>query len=256
MTNKRTLDALKAKIRRCVLVWEASKKLDANALFGRAPQGRGHAEGWRTTRVPARQRKRLRGAGRRALGPETGFTLYQWLVDTVHNLCSRLSRTMVTEKAKCIAAQVSVKYEAEGRVEKLPKITSNWVSGTFKEWAVTSRVITIQYKLAMTKVCPRILRFYRNLWRRQQAWLIFYRDYLFRVCSIDQTPFYFNSVGCEPTLALKGAKKIKVVEDFCATRARITGLCVSYSYHLGYSPETGLENYPSMCVCTKNETGG
>ena len=114
MTNKRTLDALKAKIRRCVLVWEASKKLDANALFGRVPQGRGHAEGWRTTRVPDRQRKRLRGAGRRALGPEIGFTLYQWLVDTVHNLCSRLSRTMVTEKAKCIAAQVSVKYEADG----------------------------------------------------------------------------------------------------------------------------------------------
>ena len=44
----------------------------------------------------------------------------------------------------------------------------------------------------------------------------------FRVVSFDQKPFWFNSVGSEATLSLKGSRGVQVVENMCATRERWT----------------------------------
>ena len=95
---------VKEKVRRCVDIYETSLRPTAKYDFGRVGRGRGHAEGWKTDHVPAKVRKRLRGAGRKAMSLELEFELYQWLVDTVGNLCSRVTRPMLAAQAKVLRA--------------------------------------------------------------------------------------------------------------------------------------------------------
>ena len=93
--SKKEIAALKSKVRRCVDTYTASKEASSSYLFGKVGRGRGHATGWRTNHVPSNVRKRLRGGGRKAKSEEIGFCLYQFLVDTVDNLCCRLTRGML-----------------------------------------------------------------------------------------------------------------------------------------------------------------
>ena len=58
----------------------------------------------------------------------------------------------------------------------------------------------------------------------------------FRVVSFDQKPFWFNSVGSEATLSLKGARGVQVVENMCATRERWTFMSTACSWPVTSPP--------------------
>ena len=61
--------------------------------------GRGRTHCNRTTQVVPKNRRRRVGGGRRVTAPEIGYELFQWVVDTIFNLKTRINGTMLMHQA-------------------------------------------------------------------------------------------------------------------------------------------------------------
>ncbi len=97
-TVRKEIARLKALCKRCRKIFLAEDKIRGELAVG---AGRGQ-QGFRSSRVLLDHRKRAKGGGRHIKCPQLGYELYQWTVDTIDNLKSRLHGWVLTEQAKVI----------------------------------------------------------------------------------------------------------------------------------------------------------
>ena len=101
-TDRKETDRLKALCKRCRQIFLEEEKIVAELRVG---PGRGR-QGFRSSRTLLDQRKRKKGGGRKITCPELGYELFQWTVDTINNLKSRLFGWMLTEQARIIKQDI------------------------------------------------------------------------------------------------------------------------------------------------------
>ena len=191
-TDRKENDRLKALCKRCRQIFLQEEKIVAELRVG---PGRGR-QGFRSSRTLLDQRKRKKGGGRKITCPELGYELFQWTVDTINNLKSRLFGWMLTEQARIIKQDIETYCEAHGVPCKLPVVGSGFLHRWRLEWGITQRAVTIVYKVPWKDVVTRVGIGLRNNIRVRVLWERMFPGVPFRVITFDQKPVWFNSNGC------------------------------------------------------------
>ena len=135
--------------------------------------------------------------------PAIGAELFQWLVDTIFNMQSRISPSLLKQQAKVIAKS----YENLHPGVALPNIDGTWMRRWRRQYGVAVRSVNLRYKVSRSKLKSRIGVMLRNNTRLRPLHEKLLGFGKLRVLSMDQKPFLFNSVGSKSTFALRGAKK-------------------------------------------------
>ena len=129
-------------------------------LLGKKPMQLRAARSRNTRSKPVKlqHRKRDFGAGRPILGADIGYELYQWVVDNVRHIKSRLKNCLLLAQAEVLKADFiefhRQLHESNGTLFdeqklRLPVLNSAWISAWRKEWRVSWRARTIIYKVAL-----------------------------------------------------------------------------------------------------------
>ena len=191
-TDRKETDRLKALCKRCRQIFLEEEKIVAELRVG---PGRGR-QGFRSSCTLLHHRRRKKGGGRKIMCPELGYELFQWTVDTINNLKSRLFGWMLTEQAHIIKQDIETYCEAHGVPCKLPEVNPGFLHRWRLEWGITQRAVTIVYKVPWRDVVTRVGIGLRNNIRVRVLWERMFPGVPFRVITFDQKPVWFNSNGC------------------------------------------------------------
>ena len=205
----------------------------AGGALPAAARGRGRF-GTRVDPVPTHRRCKALGGGRKSTMPSIGFELFHWFVDTVDNLASRLSPQLMLNQAFVIREDLRERAEREGLPFGPPCLNYCWMGRWRREFGVSRRLVTCQYKISHKLLLLRTGVFWRNNIRLRA----FHRAVCrknglpsaeLRMKHIDQKPLWMNTAGSSATLAMKGSKSVRVKENHQATRERFTYMTVADS---------------------------
>ena len=227
---------LKNTVRRCRSTYVTS----LTKPVGQGSRGRGRQRGSRCGTVPFKKRRNMPGPTGQERCPEIGFELYQWLIDTIFSVKSRLPAPLAKQQALMIRKTLQTQLQNAGRHDViLPTINNCWMHRWRVDYGVSYRRVNLRFKIPFAKLLFRIGIMLRNNIRiRHLHILLFGCD--MAVISVDQNPKWFNSVGSQPTLALKGAKKVACLENHALTRARFTAMTMCESDNAGTIPPLAI----------------
>ena len=116
---------MKSLVRRCETLARKKDRIREEFAIGR---GRGQ-QGFRTHRTLFQAAKDMTCCGRRVKVPKLGLELYQWLVDTVDNIKSRVFGWTLLTQARIIIKDFERYAEEEGVPAEVPAIEgTGWLS--------------------------------------------------------------------------------------------------------------------------------
>jgi hypothetical protein len=154
-----------------------------------------------------------------------------------NQLCYHMVLLLVFDQALIIKADLADKFDKEDRDEPLPCMTSVWMTRWRREYSISKRLVTLRFKVSKAKLLQRLKTTLVNIIAVRTLWRRLFGDRPLKFISADQKPFWYNGVGCEGTLALKGSKGVTVAENMCATRERWTFMTVAYSWPVTEPPK-------------------
>lgn len=176
-----------------------------------------------------------------------GFELFQWFVDTVDNLASRLSPQLMLNQALVIREDLRARAAKEDLAFDPPRLDHVWMHRFRREYGISKRLTTCQYKISRRLLLLRVGVYWRNTIRLRAfhralcrksaaahpaeaaACPAELRCETLRMKHIDQKPLWMNTAGTTGTFSLKGARNVRVKENHQATRERFTYMTVADS---------------------------
>lgn len=151
--------------------------------------------------------------------PALGFELLQWFVDELLSLQCRADSVLLLEKARELRDQL---LAAGVQPEALPKVDRHWLFRWRRQFRISHRAITTQFKVPFSVACRRVGVMLSNVFRLRRLWTRCHGDAPMRFLSLDQKPSWFNNAGLKGTYARRGTKVIATKSDHAGTRQRYT----------------------------------
>ena len=180
-------------------------------------------------------RKRRGGGGNKPILPQVREELFQWFIDTVHNIRGRIPGWLILDQANVIL-QDAIRH-LELQVEngtlppetkwRIPKINAGWLRGWRQECGVTWRTVNLRFKCTRKVLLERLIIFWENILHIRELHAALYPpalfpDALLGFADADEKPLWFTASADMGTYALRGSAKVAVKENVPMTRARFT----------------------------------
>ena len=124
---------------------------------------------------------------------------------------------------------------------QLPALSWTWIHRWRKEWGLTPQTVNAKYTVSYEKVVKRLGVTWRSAVRLVVLHEVLFGPGRLTFASIDEKPYWFNSIDGQKVWAQRGTKRRRVKETRAAMLERWTGMtaCYSQGCQPGYPPQVG-----------------